>query len=724
MAKRDLSPLFNFRSMTFVGASDSSHFGLGAYRAMREVGFDGAYYPINPRRETVHDTRAYPSVSDIPGEVDGAVIAVAREHVIPAFRQAIGKGVKAAVVLSGNFGEGDDTGKALQAELAQLARDNGVILIGPNCMGAASVRNGRALYQGRGMGAAIKGGISVVSNSGGLMNEFLHYGNARALGFAHLVSSGNEADVSCSQLIDWYVDDADTKVIVAILETVREPALFVEALDRAAVAGKPVLVLKLGTSVKGAASAVTHTGAMAGDNAVWDALLDQKGAVRARDIDELVDLAAVFSNIDGILVRRPLERAAVLEISGGSCELVCDVAETAGVDLPEPSAATVDAIRPLMQEFLHVANPIDIGYLWTNPAMGAIYPPALDAFAGQDDIDIVVSRYIVPPEEAMGTLHDRLAELDAARKAHPDRLFVVVSPTSNQYQPEWKEALTRYRLPFVPGFNRAFSALGKLAGYSRRIRDYRAAPPGAAGAAFDGDAPITVLNEVEAKDLLRDAGLPVVETRLANSADEAAALGEAIGFPVAAKLMSPQMTHKSDAGGVRLDIGGADELRRAYDDFAQIVATVPGAVYEGMSVQAMAPAGGLELVLGAHRDPQFGPVILFGLGGIFVEVLKDTVLRVAPLSLRDAEAMMAGIRAADMLHGVRGRPGVDRAAVAQALVDLSALMLARPDIESIDVNPAFAYPDGLRVADARIVLRATIAGGAAADKEKSFERIQ
>lgn len=721
MARRDLSPLFNFNSMTFVGASDSSHFGLGAYRAMREVGFDGPYYPINPKRETVHETRAYPSVADIPGEVEGAVIAVAREHVIPAFRQAIEKGVKAAVVLSGNFGEGDEIGKALQVELGQLARDNDVILIGPNCMGAASVKNGRALYQGRGMGAALKGGISVVSNSGGLMNEFLHYGNARALGFAHLVSSGNEADVSCSQLIDWYVDDPDTQVIVAILETVREPALFVEALDRAALAGKPVLVLKLGVSVKGAASAVTHTGAMAGDKAVWDALLDQKGAVRARDIDELVDLAAIFSKVGDRLTRRPLERAAVMEISGGSCELVCDVAEAAGVELPEPDARTAAAIAPLMQGFLHVANPIDIGYLWTNPAMGEVYPHALAAFASQGDVDILVSRYIVPPEEPMGALHDRLAEMDAARKANPDRLFVVVSPTSNQYQPEWKAALAAHDLAFVPGFNRAFSALGKLAGYSRRIRDYE---PQAliATAPVTGATRMTILNEVEAKDLLTEAGMPVVDTRLAGSADEAASLGEAIGFPVAAKLMSPQMTHKSDAGGVRLNLRSADELRTAYADFAEIAASVPGAVYEGMSVQAMAPAGGLELVLGAHRDPQFGPVILFGLGGIFVEVLKDTVLKVAPLSLKDAHAMLEGIRASEMLHGVRGKPGVDRAAVAQALVALSQLMMARPDIESIDVNPAFAYPDGLRVADARVVLQVAETD-TTAQEEKKLERI-
>jgi len=725
MPGRDLSPLFNFSSMAFVGASDGSHFGLGAFRAKSDIGFEGAYYPINPKREIVHGTKAYPSIADIPGTVDGVVIAVAREHVVPAFRQAIDKGAKAVVVLSGNFGEGDENGRALQEQLAGMARANDVILVGPNCMGAASVRNGRALYQGRGMGAARKGGISVVSNSGGLMNEFLLYGNARALGFAHLVSSGNEADVSCSQLIDYYVDDPDTRVIVAILETVREPGLFVSSLERAARAGKPVIVLKLGTSERGAISAITHTGALAGDNRVWEALLDQKAAIRARDIDELVDLTAIFSGIGTILETRPLERAGVVEISGGSCELVCDLAEVAGVDLPAPSGATAAAIRPLVQEFLTVANPIDIGLLWTNPAMAQVYPPVLDAFAGQDDIDIVVSRFIVPLDDEMGALHDRVAELEEARRAHPDRLFIVVSPTSNGYRDEWREVLSRTGVPFVPGFGRAFSAIGKLARYSRAIRAIRArAPAGVApdsGGHSAAEGTLAVLNEVDAKNLLAAHGLPVIETRMADSAAAAAGLGAGIGFPVAAKLMSPQMTHKSDAGGVRLNLADPEALRAAYEDFAAIVANVPGAHFDGVSVQAMAPPDGIELMLGAHRDPQFGPVILFGLGGIFVEVLKDTVLRVVPLAEADAEAMVDNIRAAEMLRGARGKAGVDRAAIVDALLALSSLMLSRPDIDSIDINPAFAYPTGLWIADARIVLR--VAHGADAMKEQHLERI-
>ena len=704
MIGRNLDPLFNFSSVAFVGASDTSHFGLGAWRALKEVGFDGKYYPINPKRDTVHEVPAFPSVADVPDSIDAAVIAVARQHVLPAFEQAADKGAKAVVVLSGNFGESDEQGKEMQAELARMARERGVLLVGPNCMGAASVLNGRALYQGRGLGAARKGNISVVSQSGGLMNELLHYGNARALGFCHMVSSGNEADLSCAEYIDYYARDEQTRVIVAIIETVRDPDLFIAALDRAAQARKPVIVLKLGASEKGARSALTHTGALAGDDAVWDALLEQKAAIRAYDIDELVDLSAIFSQTHDILRKRPLERAGVLEISGGSCELVCDLAEVAGIELPEPNSATKEAVQPTLVDFLSVSNPVDTGFLWTNPAMRAFYPTALDAFASQDDIDIVVSRYIVPPDEELGALNERLEEFDAARKAHSDRFFFIATPTSNQYHPEWKEALAKYQIPFVPGFRRAFSALGKLVQYSKRIRAWSPPPetslvrrPGAS------ERSIRILNEVEAKSLLADAGLPVVTTRLATSTGEAVEIANSIGYPVAVKVMSPQMTHKSDVGGVRLNLKDAESVAQAFADFQSLVSNTPGAEFEGMSVQAMA-APGLELVIGSHRDPQFGPVIMFGLGGIFIEVLKDTSFRVAPLTRSDAEAMVDGIRAKELLHGVRGKPGVDLNSIVEAILAISQIMVTRPDVVSLDVNPAFAYPDGLSIADARVIL--------------------
>jgi acetyltransferase len=445
---------------------------------------------------------------------------------------------------------------------------------------------------------------------------------------------------------------------------------------------------------------------MAGNDVVWSALLDQKAAVRARDIDEIVDLASVFSHVGSILRRRPLERAGVIEISGGSCELVCDLAEAGGLELPEVQAETAMSIKPHLQGFLGVANPLDTGLLWTNPAMGAIYPAALTAFAGQPDMDIIASRFIVPTDTGLGGLNDRLAELDVARRAHPDRLFVVLSPTSNHYHAEWKSALIRYSLPFVPGFARAISALGKLATYSRRIRAWERPAVQAMGrpVAPETASSRRTLNEVESKCLIDAAGLVTVPTHLTSTAAEAVCIAAEVGYPVAAKLISPQITHKSDVGGVRLNIRTDEELIAAFDHFKCVTNSIQGAKFEGMSVQSMAPEG-LELVLGAHRDAQFGPVLMFGLGGIFVETLADMILRVAPLSARDAHSMLDGIRAAKVLQGVRGRAPVNRSAIVDALVKLSTLMIERSDVESIDINPAFANADGVVAADARVVLR-------------------
>lgn len=714
LSSRNLGSLFNFSSLAFVGASDNAHFGLGVYRALCDIGFDGGYFPVNVKRDTVHGVRAYPSASEIPGSIDAAVISVARQHVLRAFEQCADKGARAIVVLSSNFGERDEEGKLLQQKLADMAHERDVILVGPNCMGAASVINGCALYQGRGLDKARPGGVAVVSQSGGLMNEVLHYGNARALGFSHLISSGNEADVTLSQAMDYYIDDPVSKIILIIVETVREPDHFLSALNRAVAAGKPIVVLKLGASEKGARSALTHTGALAGNDEVWDALLRQRAAIRVHDIDEMVDVAAMLNGAVSVLpTERTLNRMAVIEISGGGTELICDLAEASGLSLPEPSSEVVSAIQPTLPEFLYVGNPIDTGTVWVNPAMGQIYPVALEALASQNDYDIIVSRYIVPSEGELGGLHDRLEEFKQAREAHPDRLFVVITPTSNPYIDEWREALAEYNVPFVPGFKRGFSALGKVAAYSVALAALKSDPPPERPRTkpIEGrhGTGLTILNEVESKDLLHNAGLPVVDTRLARTAEEACTIGKQLGFPVVAKVVSPQMTHKSDAGGVRLQIASISELATVFEEFKALVGRNEGAQFDGIAIQPMARPG-LEIVLGAQRDPQFGPVLMFGLGGIFVEVLKDITLRVAPISEVDAHSMLEEIRAKPLLDGARGQPAVDRSSVIDALLRLSELMLERDDIDSIDVNPAFVGPDGLLVVDARIVLAGNSAG--------------
>ncbi len=695
----DLKRLFEFSSIAVIGASESSGHGSGPWQALKELGFEGRYYPINPRREQVHGVKAYPAITDVPEPVEAALIAVPREHVVPALRGCAEKGVRAVVIISSGFAEQDELGRELQSQIAAIARERDIAVVGPNCFGAASLAMRTAAFSSAGLAGARPGKVAVISNSGGLLNEVISYGSARGIGFSHLIASGNEAGVTAADALDYFVDDPATEVILGLIEAVRNPALFVAAAERAAGARKPIVILKLGVSEKGVRSALTHTGALAGSEAVYDALFRQKGIIRVRDVDELVEMAALLDGAVRVLRHRPLERVAVIEISGGGTELLCDTAAAAGVPLPEPSPEATRALEESgLEEHMTPGNPLDTAGSWGQPKMAELFPLALRLFARQEDVDIVVSRYTIPRTGPLGSLVERTQELVAAREAHPDRLFAVLSRTSDQFTEEWGRTLRETGLTFLQGYGRGMWALGRLGWYSKWLRRHAGVARAAAGVALRAPLSAGVLDEVAAKDLLRDAGLPVIETVAARSPEEALAAADRFGYPVAAKVVSPEIVHKSDAGGVHLGLGTPEELGRAFEELARL----PG--FEAVAIQPMAEAGVAELALGAHRDPVFGPVIMFGLGGIFVEALHDVALRVAPLSGVDAEEMLQEIRAAPLLNGIRGKPAVDSAAIVEAVLRLSDLMLAEPRIASIDCNPALAYPDGLRVVDARILV--------------------
>jgi acyl-CoA synthetase (NDP forming) len=698
-----IEPLFKFGAFALVGASDSAGMGLTAYRNLEYLGYTGVYYPVNPRREQVHGVRAYADPASIPGPIDAALVAIGRDGVVAAVRACAARGARAVVLPGAGFAEFDERGRALQAELAAVARDYGLLLVGPNCFGVASLTHRCAAYAGN-LGDVRAGNVGVISHSGGLLGDVLSYGTSRGLGFSHVGSLGNETVVSAADLLDYFVADPSTDVVLALLETVRNPALFLAAADRALAAGKPIVVLKLGASVKGARSTLTHTASLSTSDAVYDAVFRQKGMTRVRDLDELIDMAVLAAGALPVLRRQPVERAAVIEVSGGGKEVACDTAEAAGVELPDPSEAAVALIRPALPEVVGVTNPLDTTGHWGSPFLDALYPLALRVFATEPNVEIVVSRYTIPRSGSIGPLRQRLDELAAARVAHPDVLFVVLGRNADQVSEEWARVVRDEGVIFLRGYGRGMQALGRLIAYSRRLhrRDPAAAAP---------RPPVhvalptgrTLLNEVEAKDVLRAAGLPVVATTWARSADEAVAQAEALGYPVAAKVIAPQIVHKSDVGGVRLGLADAAAVRAAFADLQAVAAQVPAAEFAGVAVQPMV-AGGVELVLGAHRDPQFGPVVLFGLGGVFVEVLHDVALGVAPLTERDALDMLDAIRGRPLLDGIRGQPPVDRAAVARALCRLADLMEVEPRLASIDLNPVLATPQGVVAVDARIVL--------------------
>ncbi|HLG73471.1 MAG TPA: acetate--CoA ligase family protein [Chloroflexota bacterium] len=696
-----LSALFDFQSVAVVGASDTNHTGLGTYQALKALNFQGRYYPVNPRRDEVHGLKAYPSVSALPETPDMVVVAIPREGVPDVIDEAAKRGAKAAVILAAGFLEQDELGAQLQARITATARQSGLLVIGPNCLGIASLTH-RTAACSMGVQGLTAGNVGVISNSGGLLNEVMSCGSGRGIGFSHLVSSGNEAGVTAADVIDFFVEDPATDVILGVLETARDPGLFVAAAERALAARKPIVIMKMGSSEKAARSTLTHTGAMAGSDAVYTALFRQKGIIRVGDLDELVDMGSLFATSIGVLRQRRLERTAVIEISGGGKGLVSDTAAAAGVDLPDLPEPVVEDLRAKLPDFIEPSNPMDSGGSWGDANKPKVYPIVLEAFASQPDFDVILSRYTVPRTGGIGPLAARLDEMEAARAAHPDRLFGILSRTSDQFSDEWAEAIRARNIPFVQGYGRGLRAIGRLAEYSRAVHG-PAAPhqpsPVETGEGEGEGSHQTALSEIESKQILKEAGIAVVETVAAATREQAVAEANRLGYPVALKVISPAITHKSDSGGVRLNLADTQAVEDAFDHLMRL----DGA--QAVAVQRMAKPG-LEVVLGAHRDAQFGAVILFGLGGIFVEVLHDVALRVAPLTEPDARSMLGDIRGRALLDGLRGQPPADRAAITQALLSLSRLMLSRPDIASIDVNPAFAYADGLLAVDARVELSA------------------
>ncbi|MEA2639876.1 MAG: hypothetical protein QOF51_1270 [Chloroflexota bacterium] len=688
-----LAPLFDFSSIAVVGASDSGPGGPRGFRTLQALGFSGPYYPVNNRATTVQGMKAYPNVASLPEVPDMVLVAVPSRFVPDVIDECADVGVKAAVIVSAGFLEEGGDGAELQARITATARSRGPLVVGPNCLGLVSMVYRCAAFDGA--LPAHTGNVAVISNSGGLMNETMWTGGPRGIGFSHCVSCGNEAGVTAADLIDYFVADPATDVVLAILETVRDPALFSEACTRARAARKPIVVLKMGRSEQGSRSVSTHTGALAGNDAVYAALFRQLGVIQVDDLDELVDMGVLLSSAVPILRNRRLERAGVIEISGGGKELLCDTCAAGGVELPELSQAGATALAAALENRYPATNPLDSGGSWGMPDKDQVYPAALEVFASEPAIDVVVSRYTIPRVGELGRLSNRIEELQAARTAHPDRLFVVLSRTTDQWCPGWGEAVHTHHIPFLQGYGRGPRALGRLAMYSRFVHG-----PAERTAAQSPQPVLSQpesarpLDEVESKAILAAVGIPVVETRIATTADEAARLASELGYPAVLKVLAPEIVHKSAQGGVRLGLADGAAVRQAFAEL-EAVAVSAQATFRGVTVQPMA-APGIEIVLGAQRDPQFGPVILCGLGGVLVEALNDVALRVAPISPEDAEAMLHDFRGGRLLAGL------DRAALRQAICSLSDLMLAHGDLASVDVNPVYVYPTGVLAVDARV----------------------
>ena len=695
-----LDGLLRPRSVAVLGASsDATRIGGRPISYMLQRGFQGAIYPVNPNRSEVQGLRAYASVADLPEVPDTAIVAVPGALAVQAVEELGARGVRSAVVFTAGFAEMDEAGAEAQGRMVAAARRHGMRLLGPNCLGLFNANIGfyATFTSSLESGWPKAGRVGIASQSGAYGTHMFAIARNRGIGTPMCVTTGNEGDVTIGDLIGWLAEDPETDVIAAYAEGIREAGGFLAALEVARRARKPVVMMKVGTSAIGAGAAQSHTASVAGNDAVTDAVLREFGVVRARSTEEMLDIAVVATK----RIYPVRNTMGVITVSGGAGVLISDAAEVVGLELPampEEAQARLKALLP----FAAPRNPVDctaqafndmslVGRFMESMVVDGGYSSVLGFFS-----QVAGSTTIAP----------RLREeLRAVRERHPDRLYVLSAIADAERVAGYEadgyvvfEDPTRavVAIEAMGRFGRAFAAEGGMA------------PPVVAEVVLPGGTP----SEAEAKRLLRVAGIASAPEVVCGTVGEAVAAAAGFVGAVVMKVLSPDIIHKSEIGGVLLGVQGDAAVAAGFETLVRRGMAVPGARVEGVLV-AKQLVGGVECLMGVQMDPVFGPVAVFGLGGIFVEVLQDVVLRRCPFGVDVAEVMIRGIRGAPILLGARGRTAVDIGALAEMLARLSVFAVqAGPRLVSVDLNPVLAMPEGAFAVDAVIeVAGGEVAGG-------------
>jgi acetyltransferase len=692
MSGRSLAPFLDPTSVAVVGASrDPFKVGGSVVANLRSAGFRGRIIPVNSRADTVQGLPAVRSVLNVDGGVDLAVIAVPAASVLPALKECVSKGIGGAVVISAGFRETGGDGVRREAELREWLREQPIRVLGPNCLGW--IRPARRLNVTFAPGMPEPGGIAFITHSGALAVAILDWARDRRVGFSLFASLGNQADVNESDLLEATAADPETRVIACYLEGVADGRRFLGALGRAA-AVKPVVLLKAGRSPEGARAVSSHTGALAGSDRVFDAAARQAGALRVDTVEELFDVARALAS-------QPLPRGRRLVVvtNGGGLGIVAtDAARAAGLTMEAPG----ELLRRRLAEGLPAAaglgNPIDL----VGDADARRYSHVLHVLGG-DSADAML--VLLTPQAATDAA-SIARTIAGSTRGWP--IPVVGAFVGGARVAPGVRALEEAGIPCYAFPEPAVKTLAGMA----RLAERRAAVPttpertvepavARAWLAELGASRSPQLGMPELAPLLTAYRIPCISTCVVRSADEAGAAAERIGFPVALKIVSPDITHKTEVGGVAL---GLLDRRAVSEAAAGILGRVaierPRAVIQGLLVEAMAPAG-KELLLGGVRDAQFGPLVLVGFGGIYVEIFGDTAARLAPVSAPEALMMLDELKVAPLLRGTRGEPAVDRTALAAIVARFSQLLMDLPELAELEINPLMVGPDGAVAVDAR-----------------------
>lgn len=699
--RRAVRELFNPGSVALVGATDKSGWSVSTYENLRAGGFAGTVYLVNPRTEVVHGERAYPSLSALPGPVDLAYVMVPTAAVLSVLQEGAGLGIRSYVVLTAGFGETGEEGRRREDDLAAFARCHGLTVLGPNGNGYLNPAANVMPY-GLPVPAPLPAGpVGVVLQSGALANSILAFAQARTIGISLLTSMGNETLVSVPDVVDYLADDPATRVIALFLESVRHPAEFARAVRRAAAAGKPVVAMKIGSSALASSTAQAHTGALVGDDDIIEAAFRQLGVIRVRALEDLMITAGLLGETGPL----PGPRLGVVTPSGGASEIIADRAEAEGLSLPPFAASTAAKLKAILPDFASVQNPLDVtGYVVVDRTL---LGRALDIVVHDPGIDAVLLLSELPRVPPAGDPAPMMAlyEATAERIRTSPRPVVVVGAMLTDVTDYGRTVRQRTAFPPVlGGIEHGMAAIGAAARWNRTTRACRSEVRrrGSAPAIFG--TPTGTWTEHQAARLLADNGVPVVPSCFASDEDGAAAAAERFGYPVVVKAVAEGLPHKSDAGAVRLGLTSADEVRQAHREVRAAV-RARDAVATGTLVQPHR-TGGIELLVGVVRDPAWGLALATGLGGIWVEALRDSALRLLPVDAAEIRRALGELRGADVLRGARGTEPADLDVLAGVIAAVARLAEGLGDrLEALEINPLLVHGARVEALDALVTWR-------------------
>ena len=713
-----LDAIFRPRSVAVIGASRRpGSIGAAIFRNLLKQGFEGPVYPVNPQANVVQSVLAWPSVTDIPGEVDLAVIAVPSKQVLAAVEECGRKGVRGVVVITAGFKETGNDGHDRERAVRDCARRYNMRMVGPNCLGVLNTEAGVRLDATFAPAWPPAGNVAFSSQSGALGLAILETAGALGMGISHFVSVGNKADVSGNDLLEYWEKDPGTSTILLYLESFGNPRRFTQIARRVG-RSKPIVAVKSGRTQAGARAASSHTGSLAGaDNAV-DALCRQSGVIRTDTIEEMFDVAMILAN-------QPLPkggRVGIVTNAGGPAIMASDACESHGLELATLAESTMEAMRGYLPPEASVKNPVDM----IASATAESFEKTVRLMLNDPGVDTVLAIYVPPivttPIEVATAIVKgaEAATRDLAARGETAKPILTCFMGAHGV-PEGLRSLQKGHIPSYPFPESAAIALARTVRYAR----WRSEPEGhevtfddmdlgaaravVASARERGTPGENVwLSPAEARALLEAAGLPLVPTLTAATAEAAAQAAESLGFPVAVKLASSTLTHKTEVGGVMLDLDSPEAVRQAFQSMEQrLAAQGLRDQMDGVTLQPMVSEG-VESIVGMTNDPSFGPVLMFGLGGVYVELLRDVTFRVTPVTDRDVTDMVRSVRGSRLLQGWRGAPAADIPALEQAILRLSQLVNEVPEIAELDLNPIKVLPAGrgCMAVDARVAVRA------------------